>query len=97
MVTNVAGPSNLVDTCGTTSGEGGEVNLEVCLVDEVTTASNCGSALATKVGCTSEGLFHGLHGKVGVALVHTTEEGNLRLTCNVGVLGTECYELQETS
>ncbi|MAT63388.1 MAG: hypothetical protein CL881_06270, partial [Dehalococcoidia bacterium] len=48
-------------------------------------------------GSTVDGLLDVLHREVGVALVFRLEEGHLRVTGKVNVLGAVRYELHETT
>lgn len=73
------------------------LELDVHVTDEITVARN-GDGHATGVrGSTVDGLLDVLHREVGVALVFRLEEGHLRVTGKVNVLGAVSYELHETT
>jgi hypothetical protein len=73
------------------------LEFEVHVTDEITVARN-GDGHATGVrGSTVDGLLDVLHREVGVALVFRLEEGHLRVTGKVNILGTVSYELHETT
>ena len=86
-VTNVAGPGY-----GTTSvgGKRRKIDLEVGLVNQITITRNKARNLATEVGVSSKGLFHRLHGEVGVTTVHNTEECDLWGSRDVNILRSIC-------
>ena len=76
---------------------GQNLELDVHVADEITVAGN-GDGHATGVsGSTVDGLLDVLHREVGVALVFRLEEGHLRVTGKVNILGTVSYELHETT
>ena len=77
----------------------GDVRLEfeVHVTDEVTVARNGDGHAAGVRGSTVDGLLDVLHREVGVALVFRLEEGHLRVTCEVDILGAVSYELHETT
>jgi hypothetical protein len=73
------------------------LKLDVHVTDEITVAGN-GDGDATGVGgSTVNGLLDVLHREVSVALVFRLEEGHLRVTGKVNILGTVRYELHETT
>jgi hypothetical protein len=83
-------------------GRGGGVGrrrleLDVHVTDEITVAGNGHGDAAGVGGSTVDGLLDVLHREVGVALVFRLEEGHLRVTSKVNVLGTVRYELHETT
>jgi len=65
----------------------GESDLQVSAVRQITVAGNGASDTATKIGLAVEGLFNGLHGEVGVALVGHLPESDLGVAGQVNVLG----------
>jgi hypothetical protein len=83
-------------------GRGGGVGrrrleLDVHVTDEITVAGNGHGDAAGVGGSTVDGLLDVLHREVGVALVFRLEEGHLRVTSKVNVLGAVRYELHETT
>ena len=73
------------------------LELDVHVTDKITVAGN-GDGDATGVsGSTVDGLLDVLHREVSVALVFRLEEGHLRVTGKVNILGTVRYELHETT
>ena len=96
------GKLNVVDgTLGNPArnlGVGSErLGFDVHVTDEITVAGN-GDGHTTGVrGSTVHGLLDVLHREVGVALVFRLEEGHLRVTGKVDILGTVRYELHETA
>ena len=79
-------------------GVGGQrFEFDVHVTNEITVASD-GDGYATRVGGGAvDGLFDVLHRKVGVTLIFRLEEGHLRVTGEVNILGTVSYELHETT
>jgi len=71
--------------------------LDVHVTDEITVAGNGDGDAAGVGGSTVDGLLDVLHREVGVALVFRLEEGHLRVTGKVNVLGAVRYELHETT
>jgi len=80
------------DSCEGTGGD-----LEVHVTDKVTVAGNGHGKAAAVGGGAVHGLLDVLHGKVGVALVHRLEEGNLGVTGKEDILCAISYELHETT
>jgi len=78
-------------------GHLGESGLEVDTVDQVTVALDCASHLASEAGRPVEGVLNGLHCKVSVTTVDHLEKCNLRVTCQVNVLGAIGHKLHETT
>jgi hypothetical protein len=73
------------------------LELEVHVTDEITvTGDSHGHATGVR-GSTVDGLLDVLHREVGVALVFRLEEGHLRVTGKVDILGTISYELHKTA
>jgi len=88
-------------TLGDPARQGGGVDIglefEVHVTDKVTVTGD-GDGHATGVGgSTVDGLLDVLHREVSVALVFGLEEGHLRVTGKVDILGTVSYELHETT
>ena len=75
----------------------GKRSLEIHTVNQVTVTLDGAGDLLAKVGSTVEGVLNGLHGEVRVAAVHHLEEGNLRVTREVNVLGAISDELHQTT
>ena len=73
------------------------LELDVHVADEITVAGNSDGDATGVGGSTVDGLLDVLHREVGVALVFRLEEGHLRVTSKVNVLGTVRYELHETT
>ena len=73
------------------------LEFDVHVTDEITVASDSHGDAAGVGGGTVDGLLDVLHRKVGVALVFRLEEGHLRVTGKVNILGTVSYELHETT
>jgi hypothetical protein len=71
--------------------------LEVHAVDEITVAGYSAGYSVTETYITVEGLYHRLHGEVGVATVNYFEESNLGVTSKVDVLSAIGYELHKSS
>lgn len=69
----------------------GDSDLKVYAVHEVTVTRNSACYALAEIGRTVEGLLDGLHREVCVAAVNYLEEGNLRVTGKVNVLGTISY------
>ena len=96
------GKLNVVDgTLGHPAGKlrGVDIGLEfdVHVTDEITVAGNSDGHTAGVRGSTVHGLLDVLHREVGVALVFRLEEGHLRVTGKVDILGAVRYELHETA
>ena len=90
-------PVAVIDGLGS-HGVGGERHeLDVHVTDEITVAGNGDGDAAGVGGSTVDGLLDVLHREVGVALVFRLEEGHLRVTGKVNVLGAVRYELHETT
>jgi hypothetical protein len=83
---------------GTGLGDAGlDLELDVHVADEITVAGNSDGDATGVSGSTVDGLLDVLHREVGVALVFRLEEGHLRVTGKVNILGTVRYELHETT
>ena len=87
-VTEVVEPAERVILSDTDLGDS---DLEVYTVHEVTVTRNSACYALAEIGRTVEGLLDGLHREVCVAAVNYLEEGNLRVTGKVNVLGTISY------
>jgi hypothetical protein len=74
-----------------------DLELDVHVADEITVAGNGDGHTTGVSGSTVDGLLDVLHREVGVALVFRLEEGHLRVTGKVNILGTVSYELHETT
>jgi hypothetical protein len=74
-----------------------DLELDVHVADEITVAGNSDGDATGVSGSTVDGLLDVLHREVGVALVFRLEEGHLRVTGKVNILGTVRYELHETT
>jgi len=87
-----------IDVGGTglrAEGRGDEFDVHVA--DQITVAGN-GDGHAAVVGRRAvDSLFDVFHREVRVSLVHSLEEGNLRVTRQVHVLGAVRHELHETT
>jgi len=73
------------------------LKLDVHVTDEITVAGDSHGDATGVGGSTVDGLLDVLHREVGVALVFRLEEGHLRVTGKVNILGTVSYELHETT
>uniref|UniRef100_A0A6C0CU96 Uncharacterized protein n=1 Tax=viral metagenome TaxID=1070528 RepID=A0A6C0CU96_9ZZZZ len=71
--------------------------LEVHAVDEITVAGYSAGYSVAETYITVEGLYHRLHGEVGVATVNYFEESNLGVTGKVDILSAVGYELHKSS
>ena len=71
--------------------------LDVHVTDKVTVTGDSHGHAAGVGGSTVDGLLDVLHREVGVALVFRLEEGHLRVTGKVDILGAVRYELHETT
>jgi len=71
--------------------------LEVHAVDQVTISLNGAGDSLAKARRTVEWVLNGLHGEVSVATVNHLEKGNLRITCQINVLGTISDKLHKSS
>ena len=81
-------------------GAGGgdrRLELKVHVTDKVTVTGDSHGHAAGVGGSTVDGLLDVLHREVGVALVFRLEEGHLRVTGKVDILGAVSYELHETT
>ncbi len=72
-------------------------SLQVDLADKVTIACNGARHLLAERGNTVKRLLNGLHREVRVTTIQLLEEGNLRVSRQIYVLGTIRDELQETT
>lgn len=86
-----------VGLVGDTAGLDWQIGLQVDTVDQITVAGDLARDAATEANGTVEGLLDGLHGEVGVTAVNHLEEGDLRVTRQVNILGTVGNELEETT
>ena len=101
------GQFNVVDgTLGNpvaiTSGGGGRnglvgLELDVHVTNQITVTGDSHGDAAGVGGGTVDGLFDVLHREVSVALVFGLEEGHLRVTGKVDILGAVSYELHKTT
>ena len=73
------------------------LEFDVHVTDEITVARNSDRHATGVRGSTVDGLLDVLHREVGVALVFRLEEGHLRVTGKVDILGAVRYELHETT
>ena len=76
---------------------GGREEFDVHVTDEITVTGDSHGHAAGVGGSTVDGLLDVLHREVGVALVFRLEEGHLRVTGKVDILGAVSYELHETT
>jgi hypothetical protein len=74
-----------------------ERGLEVDAVDQITVALDRACHTLAKARGTVERILNRLHGEVGVSAVHNLEEGNLRITREVNVLGAIRDELHQAT
>ncbi len=94
---NPVGVKSGVAGCQVRLPGGGGLQLGIHVTNQVTVAGNgYGDALGVGHG-TVDGLLNSLHGKVGVALVHSLEEGNLGVTSQIHILSTVGNELHKTT
>lgn len=70
---------------GRTGLDAGQVDDDVLVVDQVTSAVERDLHIRAKVDCGCEGLLNGLHGEVGVLGIAETEEGDGRRCRQIGV------------
>jgi len=73
-----------------------QCGLEIHTVDQVTVALDRARDRLAETRGTVERVLDGLHGEVRVAAVHDLEKCDLRVSCEVNVLGTIGYELHKT-
>ena len=73
------------------------LELDVHVTNQITVARNSDGHAAGVGGGTVHGLFDVLHREVSVALVFGLEEGHLRVTGKVDILGAVSYELHKTT
>ena len=73
------------------------LKLDVHVTNEITVARNSDGDATRVGGGTVDGLFDVLHREVSVALVFGLEEGYLRVTGKVDILGTVSDELHKTT
>ena len=73
------------------------LQLDVHVTNQITVARNSDGHAAGVGGGTVHGLFDVLHREVSVALVFGLEEGHLRVTGKVDILGAVSYELHKTT
>ena len=80
-------------------GRSGSVREEfdVHITDEITVTGDSHGHTTGVGGSTVDGLLDVLHSEVSVALVFRLEEGHLRVTGKVDILGAVSYELHETT
>ena len=76
---------------------GGREEFDVHVTDEITVTGDSHGHATGVGGSTVDGLLDVLHREVGVALVFRLEEGHLRVTGKVDILGAVSYELHETT
>jgi hypothetical protein len=87
----------LGDPAGSGRSGGGGEEFNVHVADEITVTGDSHGHATGVGGSTVDGLLDVLHREVGVALVFRLEEGHLRVTGKVNILGTVSYELHETT
>jgi hypothetical protein len=87
----------LGDPAGSGRSGGGGEEFDVHVADEITVTGDSHGHATGVGGSTVDGLLDVLHREVGVALVFRLEEGHLRVTGKVNILGTVSYELHETT
>ena len=87
----------LGDPAGSGRSGGGGEEFNVHVTDKVTVTGDSHGHATGVGGSTVDGLLDVLHREVGVALVFRLEEGHLRVTGKVNILGTVSYELHETT
>jgi hypothetical protein len=87
----------LGDPAGSGRSGGGGEEFDVHVTDEITVTGDSHGHATGVGGSTVDGLLDVLHREVGVALVFRLEEGHLRVTGKVNILGTVSYELHETT
>jgi len=90
-------PVAVVDGLGSRGVGSERLELDVHVTDEITVTGDGDGHAAGVGGSTVDGLLDVLHREVGVALVFRLEEGHLRVTGKVDILGTVSYELHETA
>jgi len=71
--------------------------LEVHAVDQITVALDRAGDLLAEVRGAVKRVLDGLHRKVGVAAIYHLKKCDLRVACQVNVLGTVRYKLHQTS
>jgi len=74
-----------------------DLKLDVHVADEITVTGDGHGHTAGIGGGTVDGLLDVLHREVSVALVFRLEEGHLRVTGKVDILGAVSYELHKTT
>jgi hypothetical protein len=74
-----------------------DLELDVHVADEITVTGDGHGHTAGIGGGTVDGLLDVLHREVSVALVFRLEEGYLRVTSQVDILGAVSYELHKTT
>ena len=98
------GKFDVVDgTLGNPSGVGGshtgrlDLEFDVHVTDQITVTGDSHGDATGIGGSTVDGLLDVFHREVSVALVFGLEEGYLRVTGKVNILGTVSYELHKTT
>ena len=98
------GKLNVVDrTLGNPSGVSGshtrglDLEFDVHVTDEITVTGDSHGDATGISGSTVDGLLDVFHREVSVALVFGLEEGHLRVTGKVNILGAVSYELHKTT
>jgi len=87
-----------IEVGGTGLGaEGRGDEFDVHVADQITVAGNSDGHAAVVGRGAVDSLFDVFHREVRVSLVHSLEEGNLRVTSQVHVLGAIRHELHETT
>ena len=87
-----------IEVGGTGLGaEGRADEFNVHVTNQITVAGNSDGHAAVVGRGTVDSLFDVFHREVGVSLVHSLEEGNLRVTREIHVLGAIRHELHETT
>jgi hypothetical protein len=90
-------PVAVIDGLGSRGVGSERLELDVHVTDEITVTGDSHGHAAGVGGSTVDGLLDVLHREVGVALVLGLEEGHLRVTGKVDILGTVSDELHKTA
>jgi hypothetical protein len=90
-------PVAVVDGLGSRGVGSERLELDVHVTDEITVTGDSHGHATGVGGSTVDGLLDVLHREVGVALVLGLEEGHLRVTGKVDILGTVSDELHKTA
>ena len=90
-------PARIVGGIGRDGRRGSRQELDVHVTNQITVTGDGHGHAAGVGGGTVHGLFDVLHREVSVALVFGLEEGHLRVTGKVDILGAVSYELHKTT